>query len=147
MQRGLPSMSPIMIVSMTLICTVLSGCGPTGRDLSDQQWLEMQQQLHHERSEVGHQRDLLEADRREWDERERREPVLAAVITASVLLICSVLPLLLVGILLWPGKSEPTSEAVCEILLDDVLIGQAAVADSPRLTASTQTKRLANRKE
>ena len=146
MQRELPSMSPIMIVSMTLICTVLSGCGPTGRDLSDQQWLEMQQQLHAERSEVGHQRDLLEADRREWDERERSEPVLAAVISASVLLICSVLPLLLVGVLLWPGKPEQTSEAVCEILLDDVLIRQAIVADSPRLTASTQTKRLANPK-
>ncbi len=68
----------------------------------------MQQQLHDERSEVGHQRDLLEADRREWEERERSEPVLAAVISASVLLICCALPLLLVGVLLWPGKPEPT---------------------------------------
>jgi hypothetical protein len=136
----------VMIPWMLIACS-LSGCGPSGRDLSDQQWLEMQQQLHDERTEVGHQRDLLEADRRQWDDRERSEPVLAAVISASVLLVCCVLPLLLVGVLLWPRKPEPAFEAVCEILLDDVLAGQATVASPPRLAAKVQTKRLANREE
>jgi hypothetical protein len=136
-----------MMLMLAMTWAVTSGCGPSGRDLSDQQWLELQQELQEERSEVGYQRDLLEADRREWDDRERIEPVLVAVISASVLLICCVLPLLLVGVLLWPRKPEPTSEAICEILLDDVLAGQAIVAEPPRITSSPQTKRLANREE
>jgi hypothetical protein len=132
----------VIMISWMLIACSLSGCGPSGRDLSDQQWLEMQQQLHAERSEVGHQRDLLEADRREWDDRERSEPVLAAVISASVLLVCCVLPLLLVGVLLWPRKPEPSSDAVCEILLAE----QVDAVPARRLGSDQHPKRLANRK-
>ncbi|TWU33818.1 hypothetical protein [Novipirellula artificiosorum] len=126
------------------IIIVLSGCGPSGRDLSDLQWLEIQQALQDERAEVGKQRDLLEADRREFDERERSEPVLAAVISASALLICCSLPLLLVAVLLWPRKREQESQAVCEAMLDEVVtVRNLTSGDTKRISASPTPKRLA----
>ncbi|TWT56540.1 membrane or secreted protein [Allorhodopirellula solitaria] len=104
-----------------LFTSILCGCGPSGRDLSDAQWLGMQQDLQAERAEVGHQRDLLEDDRRQWSERERSEPILAAVISSSVLLICCVLPVVLVGVLLWPRRSDTGDDAVCELVMDEMV--------------------------
>ena len=127
---------------MTLISSVV-GCGPSGRDLSDSQWLDMQQSLQRERQEVGRQRDMLEADRRAWEDRERSEPVLAAAITTAALLCCCCLPLLLIPILAWTGHQESTSEVVAELLIDNM----ATPGDQPLLEhrhrgASTDRKRL-----
>lgn len=141
MNRPLLTMITVTWIAIVL---VLSGCGPSGRDLSDRQWLEIQQDLQDERTEVGKQRDLLEADRRDWDERERSEPVLAAVISSSVLLICCSLPLLLVAVLLWPRKREQESQAVCEAMLDEVVtVRNLTSGDTKRIPASPSTKRLA----
>nr|WP_231615877.1 hypothetical protein [Novipirellula artificiosorum] len=138
----------MITITWIVIALTLSGCGPSGRDLSDQQWLEIQQDLQDERAEVGKQRDLLEADRREWDERERSEPVLAAVISSSVLLICCSLPLLLVAVLLWPRKREQESQAVCEAMLDEVVTVRNLVSgDTKRIAASPSTQRLAASEE
>ncbi len=104
---------------MTLIGSDV-GCGPSGRDTKDAQWLNIQQSLQRERQEIGRQRDLLEADRREWDERERKEPVLAAAITMAALLFCCCLPLLLIPLLAWAGSQEPTNEIVAEMLINNI---------------------------
>jgi len=137
---------PKMPLAWILIACVLSGCGPSGRDLSDAQWLGLQQDLQSERSEVGHQRDLLETDRREFDERERSEPVLAAVISSSVLLVCCLLPLVVVAVLLWPRPPEPDAETVCDIILDDVVTNMtSSESDSPRIAKSPHPRRLARR--
>ncbi len=132
---------PLVLCLMT--CT-LSACGPSGRDLSDAQWLELQQDLQDERTEVGHQRDMLETDRREWDERERSEPVLAAVISSSVLLICCLLPLVLIGVLMWPRRSDTSSDVVCEVLLDDAIaqIVNSTAHDSHRIADTQAPRRL-----
>ncbi len=112
-----------LLASLMLLCwlILLSGCGPSGRDLSDANWLQLQQDMQAERAEVGRQRDLLESDRREWDERERREPVLAAVISSAALLIACGLPLLIVaGLLIQDPPADSAGEA-CNELLDQVV--------------------------
>ncbi|MCM2370389.1 membrane or secreted protein [Rhodopirellula sp. ICT_H3.1] len=117
------------------------GCGPSGRDLSDAQWLQLQSDLQRERTEVGRQRDQLEADRRQWDERERREPVLAATIDSSVRLLCCIAPVLVVVLLLWPRQAETPSEVACDVLLDELIVQrdpgklESSRANSPAYTS------------
>ncbi|TWU59936.1 hypothetical protein Poly51_02090 [Rubripirellula tenax] len=123
---------------------IVIGCGPSGRDLSDQQWLEMQNDMQQERAEVGQQRDQLETDRREWDQRERSDAILAAVIASGGLLLACGLPLLVVAILLWPRPSPSSSEAVCDVLLDEV-VQQAATADGRRIESTGVTPKLGSR--
>ncbi|MCR9207643.1 MAG: membrane or secreted protein [bacterium] len=105
---------------MYLFVSLLIGCGPSGRDISDASWLQLQQDMQDERAEVGRQRDQLEADRREWDERERSEPVFAAAISSAALLFASVLPLLLLAGLLLQNQAPDSSDAACNVLLDQM---------------------------
>lgn len=133
------------MIGMVLMFTLI-GCGPSGRDLSDGQWLEMQEDLQSERSEVGHQRDLLEADRHQWSEREHSEPILAAVISSSVLLICCVLPLIVVGVLLWPRRSQTSDQDVQDVWIDDVVVPLVEeTSQTRRLAQATATERVATR--
>ncbi|ELP35906.1 hypothetical protein RBSWK_00168 [Rhodopirellula baltica SWK14] len=76
--------------------------------------------MQNERAEVGRQRDQLDADRREWDERERSEPVLAAAISSAALLFACVLPLLLLAGLLFQEQAPDSSDAACNELLDQM---------------------------
>lgn len=128
----------IVVVSM-----LAAGCGPSPRELSDQQWLDLQQQMQQERAEVGQQRDQLEADRREWDRRERTEPVLAAVVVSAAMLIACGLPLIVVGILLWPRKEPPPSDAMCDVLIDEVALH---VSEPKRIVSSSDPPKLAGGK-
>ncbi|WP_339886567.1 membrane or secreted protein [Rhodopirellula europaea] len=109
-----------LVILMLTTATTWIGCGPSGRDLSDANWLELQQDMQNERAEVGRQRDLLEADRREWDQRERRDPVIAGAISSAAMLIACSLPLLLISVLLLPGNTQPQSESARDVLLDQV---------------------------
>lgn len=79
-----------------LICLTMTGCS---RGL-DQRVLDLSDQLQVERIELGRQRDQLEADRRRWDQRERREALLAECIRSAALLIVCVSPLIVVAMLL-----------------------------------------------
>ena len=99
-----------------------------------------------ERAEVGRQRDLLESDRREFDDRERSDPVVAASITAAALLLCCCLPLVLVAILLWPRRSQPADQDVHDVLLDEVVVPLVEeTSQTRRLAQATATQRLAHR--
>ncbi len=108
----------VIFLWVIYLLSLVLGCGRSGRDLSDEQWLGLQAEMQQERTEVGQQRDQLESDRRDWDSRERSEPVIAATITASVLLVCCVAPLVLMAVLLWPRKSEPAIEVVNDLLIE-----------------------------
>jgi len=133
------------MIAMTLIF-LLIGCGPSGRDLSDQQWLGMQEDLQSECTEVGRQRDLLETDRREFDTRERNDPILAASISSAALLLCCCLPLVLVAFLLWPRRSQPTDQDVHDVWLDDVVVPLVEeTSQTRRLAQATAKKRIAQR--
>jgi hypothetical protein len=133
------------MIAMALIF-LLIGCGPSGRELSDQQWLGMQQDLQTERTEVGRQRDLLESDRREFDARERSDPIVAASISSAALLLCCCLPLVLVACLLWPRRSQPTDQDVHDVWIDDVVVPLVEeTSHTRRLAESTVKKRLTQR--
>lgn len=126
----------IAFAALILLCCVTPGCGPSGRDLSDEQWLELHADVQQERSdmqveraEFSRQRDLLEADRREWDQRERLDPVIATVIASAAMLACCALPLILAAFLSWPARSEPADHVVCELLIED-LVQQAECIDN-----------------
>ena len=111
----------------TLLLCIL-GCGPSGRDLSDEKWLALHEsvqkerhEMQGERAEFARQRDLLEADRQKWDARARTEPVVAAAISAASLVLCCSLPLILVAVMLWPRPPEPAEEAISELLIEDLV--------------------------
>lgn len=139
----------MIVVKMTMPAVViltLTGCGPSGRDLSDRQWIEMQQDLQAERAEVGHQRDLLESDRREFDARERGDPILAATISSAALLLCCCLPMLIVAVLLWPRPSHVSGQDVQDAWIDDVVCPLVEeTSQIRRLAQATAPKELANR--
>jgi len=113
-----------------LVAVLLAGCPDEPSGLTQPQvdaMLDIQSSVADERSELIRQtdelnerRDDLEAERRDWAEREYSDPIIAEAIGGSVLLIACVLPLLLVGMLLWPRKAEPADEAICAVLIDDL---------------------------
>lgn len=143
----MPRMTSWMIVlGILYILSLLVGCSPKGRELSDEQWLGLQAKMQQERVEVGRQRDLLEADRRKWEARERSEPVVAAAISACGLLVCSVLPLLLVMVLLWPRQPEPTVDIINQLLIEEITGKTTAGVDEiKRLDQPPHHARLATR--
>lgn len=118
----------MIMVVLTAVCCLTLGCGPSGRDLSDGQWLDLHSEVQRERNdmqaeraEFARQRDLLEADRRQWDNRQRSEPVIAAAISSVALIACCSLPLILMIILIWPRPTEPADQVVSELLIDDMV--------------------------
>ena len=140
-----------------LVATML-GCGPSGHRLSEdewdqvfgmpaentraaselvrrdaesrQQWLSLHEDQQSERTKIGHQRDLLEADRRTWSERERNDPVIVEAIGACGLIVACSLPLVLIAFLLRPRKAEESTEAACEILVTDLVTESRRLSDS-----------------
>lgn len=136
----------VTIIGWSLLLLLVIGCGPSGRDLSDSQWLELQQNVQDERMEIGRQRDLLERDRSVWNEREHNEPIIAAVISSAVLLFCCSPPLLLVGRLLRSQDTGQDTDAVCNVLLDEVIyLNDASPSEAKRIDASQTPSRLASR--
>ena len=133
-------------VATTLLLCIL-GCGPSGRDLSDEKWLALHESVQKERNEMqgeraefARQRDLLEADRQKWDARARTEPVVAATISAASLVICCSLPLILVALMLWPRPPEPAEEAISELLIQDLLNQADSTSDDPQRIEGPQDR-------
>ncbi|TWU62517.1 hypothetical protein [Crateriforma conspicua] len=95
------------------------------------------QTLLRQTDDLNARRDELEADRRRWDERERSDPIIAQAIGGSVALLACCLPLILIGLLLWPKPGEPAEGAICDALIDDLS------QDSPQLLVDPKrTRRL-----
>lgn len=98
-------------IFLAVIMVAIAGCGDGGRSepglTSDQtdQFLHVQQSLTNEQATLSRGRDALEQDRRTWDERERRDPIVANAIYATGMLIACVLPLVLVMLLLWNNRN------------------------------------------
>ncbi len=110
-----------------LVFVLVAGCGVESVDrepgLNSQQtgqFLEVQQSLAREHATLSQGRDQLEQDRRAWESRERRDPLVANSIQAIGLLSACVLPLALVITLLWSyrgsEKEDPTDSVLVEYL-------------------------------
>ena len=142
MHRTLP------LASSLLVC-LLTGCPEEDSGLTESQVdriIGMQESLSEERSalkdertDLNGARDQLEADRRQWAERERRDPIIAEAITAAGLLLACCLPLVAAVLLLWPRGAEPDDAAVSDALIADSiseepqLLGAPSEPDRPRL--------------
>ena len=92
--------------------------------------VELQKGVQTERVDIGRQRDLLEAERREIADDRYREPLIAAAITQIGLLIACVLPLLICWHLLRQPIEPADDGAVAELLLQDMF------SESPLLLAA-----------
>jgi hypothetical protein len=77
--------------------------------------------LQAERSEVGHQRDALEQDRRDHAYQRHRDPIVAEAIAKTGLLLACVLPLILCWYLLHRRPEPVDDQAIAEVLLDDLV--------------------------
>lgn len=83
---------------------------------SRQELMGLERDLQAERAEVGKQRDVLEADRRELASQRQWDSLLAPAIENSGLLVACVLPLVICWLLLRDLKSGGDDEALGELL-------------------------------
>ena len=99
---------------------------------SRQEMVTLQLEMQSERNEIGHQRDQLEAERREIADRRNRDPIIAAAINRVAMVVVSLLPLLICWLLL-SQKIEPANDQqMTELLLEDL------VSTEPRLIPATK---------
>jgi len=87
----------------------------------------LQRDLQAAASEVGRQRDALEADRRELDARRHRDSVVAAAIQSAAVVVACVLPLVVAWYLLRSVRDEGDDPVVTEVLITEL------TTDHPRL--------------
>lgn len=88
----------------------------------------LQHDLRADQAEIGHQRDQLEAERRRIAEQRHRDPLIAAAIMQTGLVLACLLPLIVAVYVLWAvGRSRQSDDAVTELLVEEL------VADQPRL--------------
>ena len=101
---------------------------------SRQEMVTLQREMQTERSEIGHQRDQLEAERREIADSRIRDPIIAAAITRVAFVVVSLLPLLICWLLLQQKVEPADKNEITELLLDDL------VSAEPRLVPPTTSK-------
>ena len=104
-----------------------------------QEMVTLQREIQTERSEIGHQRDQLEAERREIADSRNRDPIIAAAITRVAFVVVSLLPLLICWLLLQQKVEPADKNEITELLLDDL------VSAEPRLVSSATSKPLKRR--
>ncbi|HCO21525.1 MAG TPA: hypothetical protein DIT97_00050 [Gimesia maris] len=98
-----------------------------------QEMVTLQREMQTERNEIGHQRDQLEAERREIADRRNRDPIIAAAITRVAFVVVSLLPLLICWLLLQQKVEPADKNEITELLLDDL------VSSEPRLMPPAKT--------
>ena len=86
----------------------------------------LQHDLRADQAEIGHQRDQLEAERRQIAEQRYRDPLIAAAIVNVGLVLACLLPLAFGVYVLWSlRRSGDSDDALVELLIEEV------VADRP----------------
>jgi len=82
----------------------------------------MQRELRSDQADIGHQRDQLETEHREIAVQRNRDPIIAAVIANTALILACLLPLLVCVYVLWSaGRSCDSDAAVTEILVQELV--------------------------
>ena len=99
-----------------------------------QEMVTLQREMQTERNEIGHQRDQLEAERREIVDSRNRDPIIAAAITRVAFVVVSLLPLLICWLLLQQKVEPADKNEITELLLEDLDSAE------PRLMPSATSK-------
>lgn len=94
----------------------------------------LQQSVQEAQSKLDQGRDELEADRRRWAERERKDPIIAAVVQGTAMLLACLLPLVAALIVLWPRRSDSGDAEIIDTLLLD------ASSPEPKLLISASSE-------
>ncbi|HEX6986965.1 MAG TPA: hypothetical protein VF170_16425 [Planctomycetaceae bacterium] len=99
------------------------------------EFTELHRDLQSERSDIGKQRDALEAERREIASRRVTDPLIAAAVMDAGLLLACLLPLVLGWHLLRQADREPADALVTAVLLEDLIKDRPLLLSpaSPRL--------------
>ena len=120
----------LLLIPLLTIVACRSRSRPSGLTEGQvDQMLATQHQTQAEYSRLAEQRDQLEADRRQWDQRAQRDPVIAESISQSTLLITCCLPLLIILYLVArPSTPEEADTVANEILVEDL------TSETPRIT-------------
>jgi len=95
------------------------------------EFVAMQGDLQEQQADLGRQRDLLEADRRTWAAYRRSDPVVAAAITTTGLVIACVLPLVVCWYLLARGPSGEDDALVSQVLIEDIVSDEPVFLSPP----------------
>jgi hypothetical protein len=105
---------------------------------------QLSSQLNQQQAVIDAGRDRLEQDRRDIAQQRHRDPIIAAVLQSTGMLLVCLVPLLLAAYALKQMRQEETDHAaiaellVCEITSDKPLFLPSPAL--PRLTASRNTK-------
>ncbi len=125
----------LSLVAGSFVVAIIPGWStPSSRvtPATQEELVRLQRSVSDLQGELNRGRDQLEADRRVWAERERNDPIIAAVIQTGGLLFACLLPIIAVTILLWPRQSDTADAEICDLLLTD------AAAEHPRLLTSAK---------
>jgi len=90
-----------------------------------QEMVTLQREMQTERNEIGHQRDQLEAERRDIADSRNRDPIIAAAITRVAFVVVSLLPLLICWLLLRQKVEPADKNEIAELLLDDLVSAES----------------------
>ena len=128
----------LLILALTLPMVGCGGGRPSGlTEPQVDQMLDLQQNVQVKQNDLNRQRDQLEEDRRTWDARARRDPIIAKAVEYAGLMIACCLPLALILVLVWPRTEEPDTDVVCDILVEEITSDQpkliGTVEDRPRI--------------
>jgi hypothetical protein len=111
--------------------------------------LAIQRELQAESAEIGHQRDSLEDDRRRFASQRHSDPIIAAAISTSGVLLACALPLVICWLLLRFGNTPADDQLLNEILLEDLVatprllpsrVGVRSLPQSESAEASTRSE-------
>jgi hypothetical protein len=104
----------------------------------------LQREMQVERTEIGRQRDVLEDERRQLATQRQRDPLIAAAITQTGILLVCALPLFVAIGLLFRRVEPADDQAVAEVLLQDLVAEQPLIrlTTTPALAQPSQTPRL-----
>ncbi|WP_231617904.1 hypothetical protein, partial [Novipirellula aureliae] len=102
----------------------------------------LQQSVGDLQGELNRGRDQLEEDRRQWDQRERRAPIIAAAIQTGGILFACLLPIVAVVILLWPRATETADAEIVDTILIDAASEQPRLLPQPNPPESPEPVRL-----
>ena len=105
-----------------------------------QEMVTLQRQIQSERSEIGYQRDQLEAERRRIADSRNRDPIIAAAITKVAFVVISLLPLLICWLLLQQKVEPADKNEIAELLLDDLVSSEPILM--PPVTPKPDKRRL-----
>jgi hypothetical protein len=105
---------------------------------SRREWIELKRDIEREATEIGRQRDILDAERRATAAQRYRDPIITAAIESASLFVACLTPL----IVAWYALHVTQRDAINESSVVDMLVAQSLRPEVPAIAARTPPLRL-----